>query len=224
LILMSSTDERTSEPGERGNRLYPPLLTSADVRQRSQTKARQVAIDYATMGDYYEGSINRRWRTDTNMLNDDSRCPIIWVNTAIGVVYDCFSALHTDNDDYFPELEVDYCFFRDATMMNTTPRMDDVELEHFWAYRNSRGMARPTQRDRRLPQNHTSEGPQQDSSLGARCSLPMTEGQSRTLPDQLRKRSAVRCWVPEAASCLTTNALLMRAFTHGWWILVADTT
>ena len=43
-------------------------------------KARQMVVDLASVVDYYEGNLNRRWRTDANMLNDDRQRH----NTAIG--------------------------------------------------------------------------------------------------------------------------------------------
>ena len=75
-------------PGERVSRLHLPLSHKRRCMV-AIVKARQVAIDLATVVDYYEGNINHRWRTVTNMLNDDRRRPIMWVNTAVGVVYDC---------------------------------------------------------------------------------------------------------------------------------------
>ena len=95
-----------------------------------------MAIGLASVVGYYEVNVNRRWRTDANMLNDDRRRPIIWVNTAIGLVYDCFSALHTDTDDYEPELTTDYRLFRDMSKMYQTPTIDDPDLEHYWASPN----------------------------------------------------------------------------------------
>ncbi|MFM7977829.1 MAG: hypothetical protein ACKPKO_00810 [Candidatus Fonsibacter sp.] len=69
--------------------------------------ARQRALDLAEVVDFYEGNVNRRWRTEAHTLNDDRRRPIIWITPDIGVVYACFTVLHVDNKDYCPVLTPD---------------------------------------------------------------------------------------------------------------------
>ena len=68
--------------------------------------------------DGFEGNFGRLLRTDVTTMNDDRRVPILWINTSTGLRYDCYAALMTDHDGYWPVLEVDYRYMRDASLFH----------------------------------------------------------------------------------------------------------
>lgn len=79
-----------------------------------------------------DGNLNRRRRTDANMLNNDRRRSIIWNTSEIGVVYDCFTVLHVYNVDYCPALDTDYKCFSEFTMMSVSVGRGDLMYHYFW--------------------------------------------------------------------------------------------
>ena len=78
--------------------------------------ARQRANGLAEVVGGFDGDFGRLWTTDASILNDDRRVPIIWITTVLGLKVDCCNALCTDYDDYFPALEVDCRYMRDASL------------------------------------------------------------------------------------------------------------
>ena len=85
----------------------------------ARVAARQKAIDLANVVDGFDGNFGRLLRTDVRILKDDRRVPILWINTATILKYDCFAALFTDHDGYSPVLEVDNRCMRDAPLFHS---------------------------------------------------------------------------------------------------------
>ncbi len=140
------------------------------------------------------------------MLNDDRRRPIIWANTAIGLVCDCFSAMHTD-----------YRFFQDTSTMYQIPTVVDSDVEHYWAFPELVGIdvmslalpaiASSSFASRSIPR----------LDLGNNVCLIAFD--RRVRGEGSRSASETRCnplSMPKAASCFAMNAPSTRALIYGW--------
>ena len=90
--------------------------------------------DLAMVVDAYDGIVGCRWRTDADLLNDDRRVPILWITTARGLNYDCYSGILSDYDDYSPSLDIDYQYMRDTSCLHTGLSCRDASYEHHWLF------------------------------------------------------------------------------------------
>ena len=123
------TGRESHRPGRMGEPCVPSPVYNC-ICLSATVSARQRALDLGKVVDLLEGNLNRRWRTEATMLSDDRRPPVMWVTSEVGLVYDCFTALHVDNDDYCPVRSTDYRCCRETTMISLNIRHGDIDYHY----------------------------------------------------------------------------------------------